>query len=277
MATLLQQFQQQEEAAKAANLKRYSEAMQIYDEIISRYRPGGGFGEAALGQLETQKVRDVGKETQQLISSGLYGTTTMGATGRRWEEAVGAPTRLKLEDIQMQRLSEAQVGKAGFIERREDIGPDYSMIAQLAGQVGQRPAQRAAPTSTYGQYDPNYMQSLFGRSNITGSAFGAVKTTPGTGRRREGPTTGGEDEGEDVIPDFTPATRGQYGTYFGAGAVGGEEGVIPSGEMAYVARKSTQKPYIEGFNYINEFRKRTGQILSSQREAYTALKGAGPQ
>jgi hypothetical protein len=100
---LLAKITQQEEAARTANLQRYDQAMAIYDEIISRYRPGGEFGKAALGQLEKRKVRDVGKETQQLISSGLYGTTTMGATGRRWEESVGAPERLRLEDIQMQR------------------------------------------------------------------------------------------------------------------------------------------------------------------------------
>lgn len=174
MASLLDQFQAQEQAAKAANLKRYSEAMSIYDEIISRYRPGGEFGEAALGQLEKRKVRDVGKETQQLISSGLYGTTTMAGTGRRWEESVGGPERLKLEDIQMQRLSEAQIGKAGFIERREDIGPDYGQIAGLASQIGQAP--RAAPTSSYGQYDPNYMQSLFGG----GGGTTRTTTTPQT-------------------------------------------------------------------------------------------------
>jgi hypothetical protein len=166
MASLLEQLQAQKQAAKAANLKRYEQAMAIYDEIISRYRPGGEFGRAALGQLEKRKIRDVGKETQQLISSGLYGTTTMAATGRRWEESVGGPERLKLEDIQMQRLSEAQIGKAGFIERREDIGPDYGMIAQLASQVGAAP-QRTVTREygrTYGASSFPDMFSIAGRA-----------------------------------------------------------------------------------------------------------------
>jgi len=237
MATLLQQFQQQEEAAKAANLQRYQAAMEIYDEIISRYRPGGEFGRAALGQLEKRKVTDVGKETQQLISSGLYGTTTMAATGRRWEEAVGGPERLKLEDIQMQRLSEAQVGKAGFIERREDIGPDYGMIAQLASQAGQRPTQRAAPTSTYGQYDPNYMQSLFGTR--TG---GAPRTPPQTSAEYYA-TRRVQDVGGGVGVDTTPARAA-----------------------------ATQEPYIEGKNYAYMWRQKTGETLS-QRAAYAKLQG----
>lgn len=213
MPTLLEQFQQQEQAAKAANLQRYQAAMEIYDEIISRYRPGGEFGKAALGQLEARKVRDVGKETQQLISSGLYGTTTMAATGRRWEEAVGGPERLKLEDIQMQRLSEAQVGKAGFIERREDIGPDYGMIAQLASRAGQAPT-RAAPTSTYGQYDPNYMESLFGARG--GAA--APRPKPQTSAEYYATRRVQEGGGVSTTPTTTPTTRGQYGTYYGAGA-----------------------------------------------------------
>lgn len=245
MPSLLEQFQAQEQSAKAANLKRYEQAMSIYDEIISRYRPGGEFGEAALGQLEKRKVRDVGKETQQLISSGLYGTTTMAATGRRWEEGVGGPERLKLEDIQMQRLSQAQVGKAGFIERREDIGPDYGMIAQLSSQVGQRPT-RATPTSSYGQYDPNYMQSLFGGGG--GGRAPAPKPQTSTeyyATRRVQPG-GTQPEGEDAEADLTPTTRGQYGTYFGAGAAapttGGGDTAAYQGWAAEMRRRHPNKP-----------------------------------
>lgn len=244
MASLLEQFQAQEQSAKAANLKRYEQAMSIYDEIISRYRPGGEFGKAALGQLEKRKVTDVGKETQQLISSGLYGTTTMGATGRRWEEAVGGPERLKLEDIQMQRLSQAQVGKAGFIERREDIGPDYGMIAQMAGQVGAGGyggVSRAAPSGPY--------PSISGIENWRqlGSPFGAVKTTPatgGAGGMRDIPGAGVS------IPMGEPSSS----TYYGAAAGGAQE------------------PYIEGKNYAYMLRQKTGETLS-QREAYAKLQG----
>jgi len=55
--------------ALLANKRRMAQAMSLYDEIISRYRPGGEFGKAALGQLEARKVREVGAEKQQLISS----------------------------------------------------------------------------------------------------------------------------------------------------------------------------------------------------------------
>lgn len=199
----LAKITEQEEAAKTANLQRYEQAMAIYDEIIARYRPGGEFGKAALGQLEQRKVLDVGKETQQLISSGLYGTTTMGATGRRWEEAVGGPERLKLEDIQMQRLSQAQVGKAGFMERREDIGPDPSLVAQLSQQVGAAPRQTTGVTT--GQSLSDFMEEfrIKGREGAAprkayvtsggGTGYGPGAGTPGAkqGEITLTPTYGG--------------------------------------------------------------------------------------
>ena len=140
-------LQAQQQAANAANAKRMAQMMAIYDEVIQRYQPGGTFEAKALGQLEKQKVRDVGQETQQMISSGLYGTTTTAGLGRRWEESVGQPSRLSLEDIQMQRLSTAQIGKAGAIERVTDAGPDYGTIATLAQQVGQQPTGGATAGS----------------------------------------------------------------------------------------------------------------------------------
>lgn len=231
ISTLLQRFQQQEESAKAANIQRYEQAMAIYDEIISRYRPGGEFGAAALGQLEARKVTDVGRETQQLISSGLYGTTTMGATGRRWEEAVGAPERLRLEDIQMQRLSEAQVGKAGFIERREDIGPDPGLIAQLAMQAGQTYGMggygdyQAAPEIDKG---PSPWEAGFMGGGWTlggGVGRGAVTPTVTTQPTRgAGPTPG--ERGVDI-----PMAPGVGGTYYGA-AYKGEREAAPTAPAA---------------------------------------------
>lgn len=122
--------------ANTANQRRAEQAGAIYDEIINRYQPGGSFGKAALGQLETQKKKDVGKQTQGLISSGLYGTTTATGLGKQWESDVGQPSRLRLEDLMMERLSQAQLGKASFLERQEDVGPDLGQIGNLMSQTG---------------------------------------------------------------------------------------------------------------------------------------------
>lgn len=132
---LLSQFGAKEKEARASNLKRYEQAMSIYDQIIARSQPGGAFEKRALGEIERQKTKGVGQEMQQLISSGLFGTTTASGAGKRWEAEVGAPARLTLEDMMQQRVSGAQRDKAGFIERRSDPYPDYSMLANLASRT----------------------------------------------------------------------------------------------------------------------------------------------
>lgn len=125
------QISAQQASAKRANLQRYAQIMAIYDKIIARAGPGGAFEKAGLGEIEKAKTKGVGQETQQMISSGMYGTTTAAGIGRGWEADVGAPARLRLEDIMEQRLSTAQLGKAGAIERREDVYPDYNALLQM--------------------------------------------------------------------------------------------------------------------------------------------------
>ena len=148
LSSLLTEFRQREEQARAANLRRYAELMKISERAIKRYQPGGAFEQRGLAEIERQKTKGVGRETQQLISSGLFGTTTMSGVGRRWEAEVGAPARGRLEDIMQQRVTEAERAKMGYIERREDPYPDYGIIAQLAMQAGQMPS--TAPRA------PNY-------------------------------------------------------------------------------------------------------------------------
>ncbi len=179
LSDLMAKWQESQEGARLSNIKRSEQITAIYDEIIRRYEPGGTFGKAALGQLEKQKVRDVGGEMQQMISSGLYGTTTAAGTGRRWEESVGAPSRLRLEDIMMQRLSEAQVGKAGFMERIEEPYPDYAMMASLMqqGAAGPRYTPQPQPVAAGGR-------TTFGASSFPDQfsiGGGTARAAGGTG------------------------------------------------------------------------------------------------
>jgi hypothetical protein len=133
---LLAQMQASAEESRLANIKRQQQVEAIFDEIIARYGPGGTYGAAAEALLEKRKVGDVGMGAQRLISSGLYGTEVGGGLERAWEAEVGAPARLQLEDIKMQRLSEAQIGKAGFLENIEQPYPDYGLIMQYLAQAG---------------------------------------------------------------------------------------------------------------------------------------------
>ncbi|KKL18495.1 hypothetical protein LCGC14_2474940, partial [marine sediment metagenome] len=96
---IIANFQAKQDAANLANQKRYEEAIALYSDIVEQYKPGGAFGTGFEAQLERQKTKTVAGQTQSLVSSGLYGTTQTAGLGKKWEEEVGAPARLKLEDL----------------------------------------------------------------------------------------------------------------------------------------------------------------------------------
>jgi len=131
----LRSLQRAEQQAYLSNLARKEQIESIYDSIIEMYQPGGAFEARYLSQLGTRKAKDVGSEMQQLISSGLYGTTTTAGIGRRWEAEVGEPARLAMEDVMQQRLGMAMGKKAEFLTGIEEEYPDYLAAASLARQA----------------------------------------------------------------------------------------------------------------------------------------------
>ena len=144
--TLIAQFQAQQERANLANEQRFQQGMEIFDRIIKQQEVGGTFQKATEAAIERGRVKSVAQGTQALVSSGLASTTQAAGLGKKFEEEVGVPARLQAADIQSQRLTEALTGKAGFIERREDVGPDFATIAGLAKSIGAGRQARRAPT-----------------------------------------------------------------------------------------------------------------------------------
>lgn len=181
LQSLITQFQTKEAEARAANIKRREQVTSIFDEIIARYGPEGTYGKGAEALLERQKVRDVGATAQRDIGRGLYGIRPYE---QEWEAGVGAEARLRLEDIKMERLSTAQMGKAGFMERIEEPYPDLSALMQaVSAQAGAggmpgyaAPRQPSAPPGEH-----PYMGTLGGAS------LTQVSPPPGRGL---GPTPG---------------------------------------------------------------------------------------
>jgi hypothetical protein len=134
---LLAGFGVAQEKANIKNEQRFQQGMDIFDQIIQRYESGGTFEKATEAGIARGETKAVAQGTQSLVSSGLSGTTQAAGLSKKFQEEVGEPARLQASDIAAQRLSEAQMGKIGFIERREDTGPDFSTIAQLAQSIGQ--------------------------------------------------------------------------------------------------------------------------------------------
>jgi hypothetical protein len=161
-------------SARAANEQRYAQMMNIYNQVIARAQPGGAFQKAGLAQIEAAKTKGVGQETQQMISSGMYGTTTTAGIPARWEAEVGAPARLRLEDVMEQRLTQAQLGKAGAIERREDVYPDVGAVAQYTAQ-----AAAAAPQQSLSDWMAKEFGTISGGvRRATPTAAPARRTAP---------------------------------------------------------------------------------------------------
>jgi len=127
------------EQARQANLKREQEIRGLLDKVIDVYSPGGEFGKATEAMLARQKQQYLGRATQGLISSGLYGSTLTAGMPKRFEEEIGMPTRAKLEDIRLGQYTSALGQKAGFVERIEDVGPDLGLLAQLQAQASAKP------------------------------------------------------------------------------------------------------------------------------------------
>jgi len=137
---LYEQFQGAHDKANQANEDRYA---QLIGGLEERRERGLGYLDQVGGQMRKDTIHqyrnlasDVG---QNMVSSGLSGGSAaqvmqMGV-GREKGEALN---RLS-EGLAMQRFN-ADMGldmdRLQAIERREDVGPDYGMLAQLAQQIG---------------------------------------------------------------------------------------------------------------------------------------------
>jgi len=186
MPSLYEMYQQQGEQVRLSQEQRKTAIEEIFDKVISMYSPGGAFGKGYEAQLAGQKVQDVGSAKQSAISSGLYGLRNYG---QEWGATVGAPARLKLEDIKMERLSSAMMGKAGFLEGIQEPYPDYSTLMQATAAQGATQNKTFSRTigGTYGASSfPDQFSIGGGGSSGGGSSFdiGAYNTAAAQEREK---------------------------------------------------------------------------------------------
>jgi hypothetical protein len=161
MASLTTQIIDSVNQANKANKIREQEIRDLFKDILSRYGEGGTFGAGYEAQLGRQKVKDVAFGMQNLVSSGMSNTTQPAGIGKKWEEEIGAPERLKLEDLRMDRLSQAQQDYGSFIERISDQAPDMSLISQLLAQGGGTSTNRAVVSNPSSWAKPSWEQGAY--------------------------------------------------------------------------------------------------------------------
>jgi hypothetical protein len=148
---ILQQYETSTAEARQANEQRYQQGMGILDQAIQRYQPGGSFGAGAMAQYEQGKTQAMAQGMQSLVNSGLSNTTMAAGMPLAYEQEVGTPFRLQLNDMRMQNLTDAEKNKTDFISAREDPYPDFGMFANLAMQAGQLANDTwSGTTTTYG-------------------------------------------------------------------------------------------------------------------------------
>lgn len=124
---------QMESTREAKTTAQESSVMKLYDQIIGLY--GSNYGAGELAMLERQKTKDIASSQQSLVSSGLYGTTLTAGLGKKWEEEIGVPSRLKLEDVRKTALASAYGAKAQAIQGIEYEPIDYNTIASLMQSI----------------------------------------------------------------------------------------------------------------------------------------------
>ena len=128
------------------------ETLAAIERAKAQYAPGGGFGAGTEAGLERGRVKAMASGMQGLVSAGLAGTTMAGTLGKKYEEEVGAPTRLGLEERRAQALSGIEMAQAGMGFQAGQAGAQSSLqlyLAQLQADLQREEmAMRNRPTMT---------------------------------------------------------------------------------------------------------------------------------
>jgi len=95
--------------------RRYGKGLEAWEEAEALYAPEGALTKGLYAQLERQKELDVAASIQQMVTSGLYPTTVTAGLPTMWEEEIGVPARLQIEEARTRELAALQAGKAGYI------------------------------------------------------------------------------------------------------------------------------------------------------------------
>ncbi len=226
------------------------EITELLDKIIARYKPGGEFGKAELALLERAKTKSLASTAQGLVSAGLAGTTAGVGAGRKWEEEIGMPSRLRLEDIRTERLTQAMGAKAGYIER---VTTREEQLALAREQMELEEKFRNKQISIQ-----EYLAAS-DRLRAKATSSGTVQPTAPTAR------TGG------VAGGVTGGVAGGYGAGYGgmgAGYDAGGGGFAPGG---ITFREGGQERPAGRLGQLAEMAQ---QWLEEEPE-YTTLVGAG--
>lgn len=112
------------------------EARSAIQAAMDRYGPGGDFGKDVEAGLQRGRTQALSSGMQNLVSSGLAGTTMAGGLGKKYEEEVAAPTRANLASVRSERISAlqtmlAQMEQGGY---QAGLGREFAASESAAGR-----------------------------------------------------------------------------------------------------------------------------------------------
>jgi len=149
---LIAEFEKAQAESKTANLQRFEEVKGGYTDLLnSALERVRGIGGQEKKDIVSRGEGQIARGQQDLISRGLTGTTiapTVAQGFRRDTQAALA----RLSDRQTERevglTTDIEGKRLNFIERRNDIGPDAGLYANLLRDAGR--VTRPETTTTRG-------------------------------------------------------------------------------------------------------------------------------
>jgi len=132
----------------------------------AQYEPGGGFGTGVEAAIARGRKKAVSVGAQELVGAGLAGTTMMGGLGKRYEEEVGMPARMSIEEERVRAMAGIEMQEAGMGFQAGQAG------LQRGFQAGQATQQRELQ---------RYIADLQARLQRESMAFRAQPTVAPTG------------------------------------------------------------------------------------------------
>lgn len=143
----------------------YEEALAALQRAKALYEPGGGYGKGVEAAIARGRKKAVSVGAQELVGAHLAGTTMVGGLGTRYEEEVGMPARMGVEEERARALANLEVTGAGMQFQAGEAGAQRRFQAAQAFYERQEAMQRLQM-----QIDAQERASMFQMPTISPTA-----------------------------------------------------------------------------------------------------------
>lgn len=215
------------------------EALESYADI---FRPGGEYGAGIEAMIGRGEKKAVAGGMQSLVSAGLAGTTMPMHLQQTYQEEIGMPTRMRAEDVRMERLGGVMGSLGQMYAGYRSGAPSAGDIAHMAtGGFGTMMQGRIADIQAGQRGRETYDPYPFGRFEDQFGAGGGGAGGGGGGRGGGGAGGGGGGDAAWGYEAFSPSGGG-------GGAGGFAEGELPVMMGGQRIEPGTETPYTGGMS-----------------------------